>query len=395
MIYTLTAPSSINSVIHLPASKSISNRVLILNALSSNPYPVDNLSDSDDTKALLKAMESKAGFINAGAGGTTMRFLTAYLAQLPGEYTITGTERMKNRPVNILVEALRQAGAEIEYIEKEGFPPLKIKGKSLNGGEVYLNGGVSSQYISALMMIAPRMKRGLRLHIEGNAISRPYIQMTKRLMENFGIEIQWEGSSILVEYQSYKPIPFRVESDWSAASYWYEIMALSDNKASVELAGLESDSLQGDSIVAQLFEELKTIKGIFSHDFTHTPDLAQTMVVSCCMLNIPFHFTGLQSLKIKETDRILALKQEMKKLGYILKDESDSIIKWTGEKCQEENNPVISTYEDHRMAMAFAPVCLKTKAVRIQNPEVVSKSYPNFWNDLKKAGFAVNEELDS
>ena len=410
MIYTLQSPPNVKTSIQLPASKSISNRALILNALSKSTHPIENLSDSDDTQVMLNAFESKSNFINIGAAGTSMRFLTAYLSQSPGEYTITGTERMKNRPIKILVEALRQLGAEIEYMEKEGYPPLQIKGKRLKGGIIHLNGNVSSQYISALMMIAPCMDEGLTIHLEGNIISRPYIQMTARLMENYGVKTIWEGQTIHIYPQNYQPTPFCVESDWSAASYWYEIIALSGSNSSVELLGLKKESTQGDANGAKLFDRLgvqtkytergivlsksqpNVTENLLEYNFINEPDLAQTFIVTCCLLNIPFRFTGLQSLRIKETDRILALQKEMLKLGYIIEDKSDCVMEWLGKQCQPDNTPTISTYEDHRMAMAFAPSCLTTGSLAIAEPGVVSKSYPNFWEDLRKAAFLINNK---
>jgi 3-phosphoshikimate 1-carboxyvinyltransferase len=391
MIYKIQAPTKINSTVQLPASKSISNRILILNALSKSKFPIENLSDSDDTQVLLKALSSSTSDFDIGAAGTSMRFLTAYLAQLEGTWTITGTERMKNRPIRILVEALRALGAEIDYLGKDGFPPLRIRGKKLKGGSITLDGSVSSQYISALMMIAPHLEQGLNLQFKGEIISKPYIEMTTRLIK-----------------QVDSLVAFKVENDWSAASYWYEIMALANENIEIELLGLEENSLQGDANGAKLFEQLGvetifTKKGIklkkqsitinrLEYDFVNEPDLAQTFVVTCCLLEIPFRFTGLQSLRIKETDRITALQNEMQKLGYILKDENNSLLEWKGEKCEPLANPVISTYEDHRMAMAFAPVCLKRKTIRINEPKVVSKSYPHFWKDLAQTGFIVSEE---
>ncbi|MDR0680459.1 MAG: 3-phosphoshikimate 1-carboxyvinyltransferase [Dysgonamonadaceae bacterium] len=411
MIYKIQTSPYIHASILLPASKSISNRVLILNALSKSLYPVGNLSDSDDTKVLLKALTSSGPDFDIEAAGTSMRFLTAYLSQREGEWTITGTERMKNRPVRILVDALRELGAEINYLEKEGFPPLSIRGKSLTGGSVSLNGEVSSQYISALMMIAPCLRDGLKLHLKGNIISKPYIQMTLRLMEAFEIQTIWKKRTIQIQPQSYRANPFSVESDWSAASYWYEITALAGENSSVDLSGLEKNSMQGDAEGQNLFvpfgiRTVFTDKGVvlskvadadlsrspLTHNFIHEPDLAQTVIVTCCLLNIPFRFSGLQSLRIKETDRILALQTEMRKLGYVINDKSGNLMEWTGERCVAEKNPVISTYEDHRMAMAFAPACLKTKEIRINHPQVVAKSYPNYWKDLSSAGFIITEE---
>ena len=394
MIYTIQPPASLHAAIRLPASKSISNRILILNALSKSNYPIENLSDSDDTRVLAQALASlHAGnsAFDIGAAGTSMRFLTAYLAQNEGVWTITGTERMKNRPIKILADSLREIGGEIEYLEKEGFPPLQIHGRKLSGGAVRLNGGVSSQYLSALMMIAPATQQGLEIQLEGTVISLPYIEMTIRLMQTFGVRSEWSGQHIRIEPQLYKPVPFTVESDWSAASYWYEITALAGNSAAVELPGLEQDSIQGDAKVADLFQRMASV-GALNYDFTNEPDLAQTLVVSCCLLDIPFRFTGLQSLRIKETDRISALQTELKKLGYRIQT-GEAAMEWAGERCEPDTDPIISTYEDHRMAMAFAPVCLKTGKIKIKDPNVVSKSYPGFWEELKRAGFRVELSL--
>ena len=404
----IQSSSQIKATIQLPASKSISNRILILNALADSSYPVENLSDSDDTKVLFNALNSSVNDFDIGAAGTSMRFLTAFLSQKEGNWTITGSERMKNRPIKILVDALRKLGAEIEYLEKEGFPPLKIRGKQLQGGNISLDGGVSSQYISALMMIAPYLKNGLQLHLEGEIISKPYIEMTIALMKKFGTDVVWNNHDIIIQPQQYKAIPFQVESDWSAASYWYEIVALSE-KAEIELIGLHENSTQGDAKGRELFSKLgvetlfsdnKVIlkkkpieinQAILHYDFVNEPDLAQTFVVTCCLLNIPFRFTGLQSLKIKETDRMVALQNELKKLGYLLQTENNNTLIWNGEKIDFDKNPIISTYEDHRMAMAFAPACLKINRIEIQNPEVVTKSYPEYWNDLSLAGFNAVE----
>lgn len=407
MIYTIQSPGKITASIQLPASKSISNRALILNALSNSIFPVENLSGSDDTQVMLKALESEDAIVNIGAAGTAMRFLTAYFSQRQGNRMITGSERMKNRPIRILAEALRQTGAKIRYSEKEGFPPLQIAGRKLHGGEIILDGSVSSQYLSALMMVAPTMEKGLTVRLEGNIVSRPYINMTLRLMELFGVKAFWEENVIRIAPQTCTARPFKVESDWSAASYWYEAAALAQGNPDVELSGLEKNSLQGDSKVAEIFEPLgiktdflpsgnvrltrlptdKIRPERFQYNFVNEPDLAQTLAVTCCMLEIPFRFAGLQSLKIKETDRISALQTELKKLGYPVKSPADDLMEWDGEHCEQETDPIISTYEDHRMAMAFAPACLKTGKIRIREPEVVSKSYPGFWNDLEKAGY--------
>lgn len=406
MRYKITAPRKVHSVIDLPASKSISNRALILNTLSNSPFPVENLSNSDDTQVMIDAFHSTSDDFDIGAAGTSMRFLTAYFSHTPGERTITGSKRMQERPINVLVEALNTLGGDVEYIKNNGFPPLKIRGKALEGGDIFLSGGISSQFISALLMIAPYMKKGLKIHLEGEIISAPYIKMTLKMMEEYGVKSEWEGNTIKIYPNEYKPVRFKVESDWSAASYWYSIAALSENSL-IELRGLREDSVQGDSNVAGLFLDLGvkteytndgvilrkngvTAKKIF-HNFVNEPDLAQTFVVTCCLLNVPFLFTGLQSLKIKETDRIEALKAEMKKLGYIIRDSDNSVLEWNGERTDADADPVILTYEDHRMAMAFAPASIKLEHLYIEEPMVVTKSYPHFWKDLEKAGFSVEE----
>ncbi len=303
-------------------------------------------------------------------------------------------------------EALRKLGAEISYVNEEGFPPLRIKGKVLIGGSIDIPGSVSSQYISALMMIGATLTDGLEIKLTGDIISRPYINLTMELMKQFGATAFWKDeATIKIEKSQYKSMPFYIENDWSAASYWYQIAALSQS-AKVVLPMLFADSLQGDSKVADIFDMLgvKTEYGKdyvtiakksdviteFNYDFVNQPDLAQTFVVTCSLLNIPFRFTGLQSLKIKETDRIEALKKEMIKLGYVIHDTEDSILWWNGERV-EPSYQAIDTYEDHRMAMAFAPAALFIDKITINNPEVVSKSYPRYFEDLKKAGFIVEE----
>ncbi len=388
----------INLSISLPASKSISNRALILNALAYSPYEIQNLSDCDDTRVTVKALDSNDTTFDIGAAGTAMRFLTAFLAKTVGEWVITGSERMKNRPIKLLVDALTSLGARIEYVEKEGYPPLRIFGSAMMGGEISLNGGVSSQYISALMMIAPYMQNGLKIKLEGNVISVPYIQMTMTMMKEYGVDVTFENNEIEIKPQTYRPVQYKVESDWSAASYWYEILSIA-GKGQIFLTGLNQNSSQGDSKVAELFERLgvKTVyqaEGVlltstgnytstFEYDFVNQPDLAQTFAVTCCLKNIPFHFKGVQSLKIKETDRIAALINELAKLGFVLFEPADGELAWAGERCAPALSISIATYEDHRMAMAFAPAALVTPLV-IEEPQVVSKSYPSFWNDIEK-----------
>lgn len=420
-VLTLVRINELRRMVHLPSSKSISNRALVIGALAGKKEPPAHVSDCDDTRVMLRWLQAPEvpQTIDIGAAGTAMRFSTALLSVLPGEHVITGTERMQQRPIGILVEALRQLGASIIYINKEGFPPLKITGWQTNrsiklqapspweraGGEaVSLSGSVSSQYISALLMIGPVLPQGLTLNLTGDIVSRPYIDMTLSIMRDFGADCGWQDERTLrVEPRPYEARDYYVESDWSAASYWYEMVALSDDsKAEVWLPGLFRESLQGDAEGAQLFRQLgvettyeerdaQPVVGLrkgnlrverLDYDFVRIPDLAQTFVVTCCMLGVPFHFTGLQSLKIKETDRIEALKREMRKLGYVLIDRNDSELLWDGERCTPDLDPVIDTYEDHRMAMSFAPAVLRLGELRIRHPEVVSKSYPGFWKEF-------------
>ncbi|MDD2286402.1 MAG: 3-phosphoshikimate 1-carboxyvinyltransferase [Paludibacter sp.] len=390
----------INADITLPASKSISNRALILNALAYSPYEIENLADCDDTNVMLKALDSNKTTFDIGAAGTAMRFLTAFLSKTVGEWVITGSKRMKERPIKLLVDALNSLGGRIKYIENEGYPPLRIYGSALTGGEIHLNGGVSSQYISALMMIAPYMQKGLKIILEGNVISVPYILMTLNMMRDFGVKVRFENNVIEIKPQTYQAVRYKVESDWSAASYWYEILSIA-GEGRIFLEGLQKDSYQGDSKVAGLFQQLgvkteylsngivltpnNNTCDVFEYDFINQPDLAQTFAVTCCLKNIPFHFNGIQSLKIKETDRVEALIKELKKFGFVLTEPENGELSWDGKTLPLEDvaTPSISTYDDHRMAMAFAPVAL-VQPVIIENPEVVSKSYPRFWEDIER-----------
>lgn len=410
MRYKITAPSHIDTTINLPASKSISNRALILHALGKGSVVPDNLSDCDDTKVIINALKTMPPVIDIKAAGTAMRFMTAYLSVTPGEHVITGTNRMKHRPIRVLVDALRKLGAQIEYTEEEGFPPLRITGDTLDGGMLEIPGDVSSQYISALLMIGPAMKNGLKLRLTGNIVSRPYIDLTLHVMHEFGISVEWtDVDMISVSHQEIGDRRYTIENDWSASSYWYEILAMTnDDESRVTLPGLKDASRQGDSAVRYLFSMLG-VKTAFrtsnevvltrhmcslprlDYDFINQPDLAQTLVVTCATLGIPFHFTGLGNLRIKETDRIEAMKAEMRKLGYVLDDSVETELSWNGERCEAEEKPVIDTYEDHRMAMAFAPTAILLGEIRINNPEVVTKSYPGYWDDLRKAGFTIEE----
>ena len=413
MKYIIKAPSLLKASINLPASKSISNRALVINAMAGGETHPDNLSDCDDTEVIIAALRDMPDLINIKAAGTAMRFMTAYLAATPGEHTITGTERMQNRPIAILVDALRYLGAEINYEKREGYPPLHIIGKPLEGGHLEVVGNISSQYISALLMIGPILKKGLELKLTGNIASRPYIDLTLWTMKEFGANAEWtDVDTITVKPKPYKSTPYMIENDWSASSYWYEMMALSKNPDStIQLEGLMDGTKQGDSVVKYIFSllgvksEFESHEGItnvtlkahpcllprLDYDFTGSPDLAQTIVVTCCALGVKFKFTGLASLKIKETDRIEALKTELKKVGYVIRDENNDTLIWYGETCEPFFAP-IDTYEDHRMAMAFAPLALKWGQIEINDPGVVSKSYPHFWEDLRKVGFEVKSE---
>lgn len=394
----------------LPASKSICNRALVINALAGGQVMPSNLSDCDDTRVMVDALSCDKPVIDIKAAGTAIRFLTAYYSSASGTRTITGTERMKHRPISVLVDALRLLGADISYSGEEGFPPLTITGRTLKGGNLQIPGNVSSQYISALMMIGATLPEGLRLTLTGDIISRPYINLTMGIMRHYGDKAVWENSnSIVVSAGGYSPNPFSVENDWSAASYWYETLALKgDGISSISLPGLDMNSLQGDSKGAMLFEKLGvstiynkygvTLKSAaicpasrLDEDFSDIPDLAQTFTVTCCVMGIPFFFSGLKSLRIKETDRISALMTELKKLGYVLNATDNGTLSWSGERCQPDLAPTINTYEDHRMAMSFAPACIKVPGLRISNPDVVSKSYPSFWKDFQTAGFSVGQ----
>ena len=413
--YKLTAPERLAQTIQLPASKSISNRALIIYALSGGRNLPQNLSDCDDTEVIIEALRYMPDEINIKAAGTAMRFMTAYLSVMRGTHVITGTERMQHRPIAILVDALRKLGAQIEYVGQEGFPPLKITGYKLQGGELSIPGNVSSQYISALLMIGPMLEEGLTLQLTGDIISRPYIDLTLWMMGEFGAEAKWSSAdTITVAHKPYKGRDYFIESDWSGASYWYEMVALSkDRDAEVKLTGLMDGSMQGDSTTRYIFSllgvkttfetqqkgipQMVTLKkngrgvGKLEYDFVNAPDLAQTFVVTCAALGIPFHFKGLSTLKIKETDRIAALKTEMLKLGFVIHDVNDSELYWDGERCEPNLEAGIDTYEDHRMALAFAPFAMRQEGLIINNPQVVTKSYPKFWDDLKLVGFNIEE----
>lgn len=409
MNYCITAPRRIEGEIDLPASKSISNRVLLLNALCATPGRLSNLAQCDDTDAVLSALaQPDASEVNIGAAGTAMRFLTAYFATREGrEVVIDGTERMRQRPIRVLVDALRQLGADIEYVEAEGYPPLKITGTRLHGGALTVSGSVSSQYITAILLIAPVIG-GIALTIEGEIMSRPYIDMTLALMARYGVKAEWRENVIHVPAGEYTALDFTVEADWSAASYWWAMQAIVP-QSRITLKGLEPQSLQGDSRIAELMSQmgvtgnwcgryldLRSNGGVgcccstFA-DLSDTPDIAQTLVVMLCLMGRPFRITGLRTLRIKETDRLEALRTELRKLGYVVKVEGDDAISWHFETTAAEASPHICTYHDHRMAMAFAPAAIRFPGLIIDDAQVVSKSYPLFWEHLRQAGFKIEE----
>lgn len=409
MNYRIIAPRRIEGEIDLPASKSISNRVLLLNALCATPGRLSNLAQCDDTDAVLSALaQPDASEVNIGAAGTAMRFLTAYFATREGRgVVIDGTERMRQRPIGVLVDALRQLGAYIEYVETEGYPPLKITGTRLRGGALTVSGSVSSQYITAILLMAPVIG-GITLTIEGEIMSRPYIDMTLALMARYGVKAEWRENVIHVPAGEYTALDFTVEADWSAASYWWAMQAIVP-QSRITLKGLEPQSLQGDSRIAELMSQmgvtgnwcgryldLRSNGGVgcccstFA-DLSGTPDIAQTLVVMLCLMGRPFRITGLRTLRIKETDRLEALRTELRKLGYVVKVEGDDAISWHLETTAAEALPHICTYHDHRMAMAFAPAAIRFPGLIIDDAQVVSKSYPLFWEHLRQAGFKIEE----
>ncbi|WP_424493326.1 3-phosphoshikimate 1-carboxyvinyltransferase [Salinimicrobium sp. GXAS 041] len=391
--------------LNITGSKSESNRLLILQALYPN-LEIENLSNSDDSKVLLKALSSEEKTVDIHHAGTAMRFLTAYFAAGKKEVILTGSERMQQRPIKILVEALHALGADIEYIKEEGFPPLRIKGKEMTGSKVSLQANVSSQYISALMLIAPSLPNGLEIELEGKVTSVPYILMTLSLLKNAGFAGVFQDNIIKIDPCGTIPrTTLTVESDWSSASYFYSIAALSDN-AEIVLRSYKKTSHQGDAVVADIYEKigvltafskdrvtlLKTGKDLpefLELDLSDSPDLAQTIAVTCFGLGITCYLTGLHTLKIKETDRLLALKTEIRKMGGKVKITEDSLKLFSAGEIKQD--VAIATYNDHRMAMAFAPLVLKVP-LKIMDAEVVSKSYPTFWEDLEKLNFSCSRQ---
>jgi 3-phosphoshikimate 1-carboxyvinyltransferase len=402
----------IEGEIFLPASKSISNRALIINYLSGNKLRLFNVSRADDTilmEKLLTIVTKNKGSsipipIHCGNAGTTARFLTALLAITPGHWLITGSDRMKERPIGILVESLKQLGATIEYKEKNGFLPLLIEGNPIKGGEIEIDSSVSSQFITALLIIAPSMEDGLNIKLKGEITSMPYIEMTLKMLRQFGINASFVKDTIRIGQQEIKTGELTIEPDWTSASYWYEIAAFAVD-VHIFLNDLQKNSLQGDAILPSIFEQfgVKTeyladgikltksgeVVSEFTFDFTQYPDLAQTTIVTCAGLNISGIFTGLDSLLLKETDRIQALYTELNKLGIKIKTNGLSELRIQNTELRTQITESIKTYSDHRMALAFAPLALIFGSIQIENPGVVSKSYPGYWEDLKRAGLIL------
>lgn len=394
--------SSVKSEISITGSKSETNRLLLLQALYPN-LDIENSSNSDDSEVMIKALQSNLLEIDVHHAGTAMRFLTAYFAIQEGkEVVLTGSSRMKERPIQILVEALNQLGAEISYVEKQGFPPIKIKGKKITNNKVSLPANVSSQYVSALLLIAPKLENGLELTLEGEITSVPYIEMTLALLNEIGVENSFEKNVINVNnLQTITSKLITVESDWSSASYWFSIIALSEIGTEIQLSSYKKNSLQGDAVLVEIYRNfgvettfntnlilLRKVENLkpetLNLKLNNCPDIAQTITVTCFGLGIACHLTGLHTLKIKETDRLEALKNELTKLGAAISVTNDSLKLQPFDGINE--NVSIATYQDHRMAMAFAPLALKAPII-IENAEVVSKSYPVFWEDLEKFGF--------
>mgnify|MGYP001603387970 FL=1 len=386
MNYKISHPTKVvNCEIDLPSSKSISNRLLIIKALCKEKFLIKNLSESDDTILLKNALNSKEKTINVSHAGTSFRFLTSFLSIQKGkEFILNGSDRMKERPIKELVNSLQELGVKIEYLEKEDFPPLKIFGTEIDGGEIEIDGTISSQFISSLLLIAPNLRNGLKLKIKGELVSKSYVLMTLKLMGEFGINWTWNKDVITILKQEYVAKNYTVESDWSAATFWFQSASLSE-KCKIILRGLNEESIQGDSACKEIFKDLgvdsvfkngnliltknKRVSPSETYNLIETPDIYQSLKCTLFALKKGSEFTGIQTLRNKETDRIAAVENELLKL----------------------NTPkIIETYNDHRMAMSFAPLSLKFGELQISNPGVISKSYPNYWKDLKKGGFKIS-----
>jgi len=406
--YPLASP--LRGTIRLPASKSISNRLLILNEYAQQRIEINGLSEASDTlrlQTMLKLVASRPEeqteplVLDAGDAGTAFRFILPYLANTPGWFILTGTERMKERPVGELVDVLGRIGADIQYLEKRSYPPLEIRGGSLKGGSVKMEAGVSSQFISALLMIAPVLPEGVQIHLSNEAVSQPYIELTLFLMESLGLEIIEDDDFIGVEVQEFTEHSFKVGRDWSAAAFWYSMAAI-NGEADLFLEGLNTNSIQGDAILVAIYEVLGVetraeegglrLKSIaieadkFEFDFLHYPDLVPAVAISCAAMNIPGKLTGIRNLRIKESDRIKAVEIELGRMGFQTKSTENELFIMPSGNQIDPLNPV-ETYKDHRIAMAFTAMAVALGETCIKDPDVVKKSYPGFWNELEGLGF--------
>ena len=386
----------------LPPSKSISNRLLIIKAISGKDFEIKNCSGSTDTIALQAALQTQSKIFDAGDAGTTYRFLTAYLCLTEGDKILTGTERMKQRPIGQLVNALKELGAHIEFTENENYPPLLIHGGTLKGGEISIDASVSSQFISTLLLIAPVLKEGLTLHLKGTKVSEPYIDMTLKLMAEFSIQFEKSYYTIIIKPQEYKVKDIEVEVDWSSAAFFYQMVALADNNCEIVLKGLKKNSIQGDKIIADLMYYFRvhtryTDDGVIlskgkehipklRFNFSSYPDLVPSILVTCAVTGVKADIWGIEHLRLKETDRIGALQTELAKTGVRFYKQEDIFV------CEGKMRPahyLVNTYNDHRIAMAFAPLALQFGRIDIENTNVITKSFPQFWDELKSIGFEI------
>ena len=412
MALIISAPKDkIQAVVQLPSSKSISNRVLIIRSLCKEHFNIQNLSQGNDTQTLQYALDNinKMSSFNVGDAGTAMRFLTALFSVIPGKRILKGSARMHQRPIGPLVDSLQMLGASINCLGKSGFPPLKITGKELDGGTINLKSDKSSQFASAMMMIAPALKKGLDLHLSAKVVSHPYIKMTQSVMSNFHVTADVTKDNIHINPQVYIPSDYQIEPDWSAAAFWFEIVALSE-EANILIPRLKKNSIQGDKVIEQIMNSFGvstdfTNQGIkikkiaikpqkkSRFDFTSFPDLVQPVAVCCAALGIDADFKGIETLRIKETDRIKALETELKKINVRTKSSAGTLSL----NCQDTDTRISSVsfkcYGDHRMAMALAPLAIKYNTVRIDDEKVVDKSFPTYWQELKKAGFKIKTPL--
>ena len=400
--------SVIKGEVVLPGSKSISNRVLIIKALCKDNFLIKNLSKANDTVVLNNILNHLDSNVNVEDAGTVMRFLTAFLSIQEGEWEVSGTDRMHKRPIEDLVDALNELGADIQYLGNYGFPPLKINGKTLGGKKISINANKSSQFVSAVLLIAPYLKGGLTLDLGQEIVSKPYIDMTINLMQYFGINIIVQDNSIQVEEGQYMAKDIFIESDWSAASYFYSIAAFAD-EAEIILGGLDKESIQGDAVIQEIMTQLgvatkfldnhkillikSKLKVINEHiDFLDCPDLAQTLVVIYAGLGISGKFSGLKTLKIKETDRVGALKNELKKIGVDVNILNDDTIVINESSIETNEHILFQTYKDHRMAMAFAPLAILLSNISLDDKSVVKKSFPDYFTALKHLGFEITTQ---